>query len=39
MKAADEMGIDALIISKEKGKFKMGMAGGFKEQYGKAAKK
>jgi hypothetical protein len=36
LKAADEMGLDALLIIKEKNKFRTGMAGGFKEQYGKA---
>ena len=34
--AADALGIDALVIAKNKDKLKVGMAGGFKEQYGKA---
>ena len=38
LQAADSVGSDALIIMEEKGKLKLGLAGGFKEQYGKARK-
>ena len=33
---ADSLGIDALVIAKDKDNLKVGLAGGFKEQYGKA---
>ena len=39
MKAADLQGVDALLIIKDGKKFRTEMAGGFKEQYGKAKKK
>ncbi len=35
LKTAQDLGLDALIIIKDGKKFKTGMAGGFKEQYGK----
>ncbi|MFH0763491.1 MAG: FAD:protein FMN transferase [Candidatus Omnitrophota bacterium] len=38
LEIADAKGMDALIIMEDKDKFKVGMAGGFKEQYGKAKK-
>ena len=38
LKSADSRGIDALLIIKDGGKLKVGMAGGFKEQYGKSKK-
>ena len=38
LKSADSRGIDALLIVKDGEKLKVGMAGGFKEQYGKAKK-
>ena len=38
LKSADSRGIDALLIINGGGKLKVGMAGGFKEQYGKARK-
>jgi len=38
LKAADEKGLDALIIFKEGSKFKTEMAGGFKSQYEKVKK-
>ena len=38
MKAADEKGVDALLIIKDGKSFKTEMAGGFKAQYGKAKK-
>lgn len=38
LKSADEMGLDALLIMKDGKNLKTGMAGGFKEQYGKAKK-
>ncbi|MCX5686683.1 MAG: FAD:protein FMN transferase [Candidatus Omnitrophica bacterium] len=38
LEVADAKGLDALIIMEDKDKFKVGMAGGFKEQYGKAKK-
>ncbi|MFA6321451.1 MAG: FAD:protein FMN transferase, partial [Candidatus Omnitrophota bacterium] len=39
IKAADEAGIDAIVVVKEGNKLNAAMAGGFKEQYGKAKKK
>ncbi|MDD5428675.1 MAG: FAD:protein FMN transferase [Candidatus Omnitrophica bacterium] len=39
MKAADESGIDAIVISRDGDKLVTELAGGFKEQYGKARKK
>ncbi len=39
IKAADDAGIDALAIIKDGKKLRTEMAGGFKEQYGKASKK
>lgn len=39
LKSAEAMGLDALLIMKDGNKFKTGMAGGFKEQYGKAKAK
>ena len=38
LEAAEAMGVDALLIMKDGKKLKLGMAGGFKEQYGKAKK-
>ena len=38
LKIADDLGLDALVIIKDGDKLKTGMAGGFKEQYGKAKK-
>lgn len=38
LEIADAKGLDALVIMEDKDKFKVGMAGGFKEQYGKAKK-
>ncbi|MDO8525995.1 MAG: FAD:protein FMN transferase [Candidatus Omnitrophota bacterium] len=35
LKTAQDLGLDALLLIKEGNKFKTGMAGGFKEQYGK----
>ena len=39
LKDADAKGLDALLIMKDGNKLKTGMAGGFKEQYGKAKAK